>query len=320
MYYKGLLCYNELRGTGGGVMQTKHFKYIQEIAQWGSITKAAEKLWISQQALSRILDHMEQELGFRIFERTNKGVRVTNKGEKFITDIERMMAIMATWEQQREEKYKVRILLQYVLSDLILDEAFYRALNPAENIELDWEVLYPPEIVKRIVAGDQGWGIFMASPQSEIYPKLKRMASSPDIKLEMLGTEETVKMHVLVCRDDELAQKEKIELIDLQNKEFAINKGFLTSQTSQKLSSATNAGTQVLPQVVHPIDYIIRNKNAFTCLPGFMAKNNVHVKKGAVVAKQLAETLEEGLCCYLLYRTEQLVDMREVVKRVQSIF
>ena len=44
-------------------MQTKHFKYIQEIAQCGSITKAAEKLWLSQQALSRIVDHMEREIG-----------------------------------------------------------------------------------------------------------------------------------------------------------------------------------------------------------------------------------------------------------------
>lgn len=300
-------------------MQTKHFKYIQEIVQCGSITKAAEKLWLSQQALSRIVDHMERELGFKIFERTNKGVRVTNKGEKFLTDIERMMAIMATWEQQREEKYKVRVLLQYVLSDLILDETFCSALTPAENIELEWEVLYPPEILKNIAAGNHGWGIFMASPQSEIYPKLKRMTASPEIKLEILGSEEVAEMYILVCHDDELAQKEKIELTDLTNKEFAINRVFLTSETSQRLSRATNAGTQVLPQVVHPIDYIIRNKNAFTCLPGFLAKNNVHVKKGAVVARRLAETLDEGLCCYLLYRTEQLVDMREIVKRVQSI-
>ena len=320
MYYKGLLCYNELRETGGGVMQTKHFKYIQEIAQWGSITKAAEKLWISQQALSRILDHMEQELGFRIFERTNKGVRVTKKGETFLLDIERMLAIMATWEQQREEKYKVQILLQYVLSDLILDETFYHAVNDEDNLELEWEVLHPPEIVHRITTGERSWGIFVASPQSEIYPKLKRAATSPKMSLAVISSAEHAQMHVLLHRDDPLAKKEKLTLSDLQDREFAINKGILMTETPKKLSSSTTVGTKILPQTVHPVDYVIRNERAFTCLPGFIAKNNVHVRKGIVVVKQLEEILDEGLCCYLLYRTDQVVDMQEVVNRLQAIF
>ncbi len=65
-------------------MNTQHLQYIIEIERTRSISQAAENLFIGQPNLSRILHEMESSIGFRIFERTSKGVRPTVRGAQFL--------------------------------------------------------------------------------------------------------------------------------------------------------------------------------------------------------------------------------------------
>ena len=55
-------------------MNTQHLQYLIEIERTRSVSQAAENLFIGQPNLSRILHEMEANLGFKIFERTSKGV------------------------------------------------------------------------------------------------------------------------------------------------------------------------------------------------------------------------------------------------------
>ena len=55
-----------------------------EIERTRSVSQAAENLFIGQPNLSRILHEMEANLGFKIFERTSKGVRSTERGAIFL--------------------------------------------------------------------------------------------------------------------------------------------------------------------------------------------------------------------------------------------
>ena len=65
-------------------MNTQHLQYIIEIERTRSISQAAENLFIGQPNLSRILHDVEQMLGFRIFERSTRGVRPTTRGTIFL--------------------------------------------------------------------------------------------------------------------------------------------------------------------------------------------------------------------------------------------
>lgn len=64
-------------------MELRHLRYFLEVAEAKSFTKAAEKLLIAQPPLSRQIKDLEDELGTALFERTNKGVILTEAGEKF---------------------------------------------------------------------------------------------------------------------------------------------------------------------------------------------------------------------------------------------
>ena len=65
-------------------MTILQLKYAITIANSGSFREAATRLFVSQPALSTTMKELEEEIGIRLFERTNKGVRVTKSGEDFI--------------------------------------------------------------------------------------------------------------------------------------------------------------------------------------------------------------------------------------------
>lgn len=64
-------------------MEFKHIEYFIETCRHNSMSKAAEELFISQQALSRCIANMEAELGCKLFQRTVKGITLTEDGTYF---------------------------------------------------------------------------------------------------------------------------------------------------------------------------------------------------------------------------------------------
>lgn len=65
-------------------MNLKELTYIVTIADEGSISRAAEKLYMAQSSLSQFLQLYETELGAPLFMRTSRGVRPTASGAVFI--------------------------------------------------------------------------------------------------------------------------------------------------------------------------------------------------------------------------------------------
>ena len=66
-------------------MKSEHFRYLLEINRFGSISAAARSLSIGQMRLSSIVKQVEDEIGFPIFRRMPKGVKLTPTGEQFMT-------------------------------------------------------------------------------------------------------------------------------------------------------------------------------------------------------------------------------------------
>lgn len=65
-------------------MNINQLKYVIEVSAASSMREASRKLYISQPALSNSIKELEDELGILIFERTNKGITVTEEGRDFI--------------------------------------------------------------------------------------------------------------------------------------------------------------------------------------------------------------------------------------------
>ena len=65
-------------------MTLQQLKYALVIAETGSMNKAAEQLYVSQPSLTSSIQDLEKETGIRIFNRSGRGVTVTNDGAEFL--------------------------------------------------------------------------------------------------------------------------------------------------------------------------------------------------------------------------------------------
>jgi len=65
-------------------MNTLHLAYAVEVERCGSITQAAENLYMAQPNLSKAMKELEESLGFPIFRRSSRGVTPTARGREFL--------------------------------------------------------------------------------------------------------------------------------------------------------------------------------------------------------------------------------------------
>ena len=72
-------------------MNILHLRYAVEVAETGTINKAAENLFMNQPNLSRAIKELEDSLGITIFDRTARGVNVTPDGEEFLNHARRIL-------------------------------------------------------------------------------------------------------------------------------------------------------------------------------------------------------------------------------------
>jgi len=72
-------------------MELRSLSYFVRIAELGSITRAAAHLRLAQPALTRHVQRLEEELGVALFTRANRGVRLTEAGEKLLESAMRIL-------------------------------------------------------------------------------------------------------------------------------------------------------------------------------------------------------------------------------------
>lgn len=65
-------------------MTLQQLKYVVTIAEKGTISDAARELFISQPSLTNAVRELENEMQITIFQRTNKGIIVSNEGDEFL--------------------------------------------------------------------------------------------------------------------------------------------------------------------------------------------------------------------------------------------
>ncbi|WP_138309065.1 MULTISPECIES: LysR substrate-binding domain-containing protein [unclassified Clostridium] len=95
-------------------MYDRHLDSFIVIAESGSFSSAADKLFISRTALIQQMNLLEKELGFHIFERHNKGVTLTPAGEYFYREAKKMIhasntVLMRCKELEEKSRETIRI-------------------------------------------------------------------------------------------------------------------------------------------------------------------------------------------------------------------
>ena len=85
-------------------MTLQQLKYVTTVAQTGTISDAAKKLFISQPSLTKAVRELEKEMGITIFERTNRGIVISKEGETFLGYARQVLEQAALLEETYKKK------------------------------------------------------------------------------------------------------------------------------------------------------------------------------------------------------------------------
>ena len=83
-------------------MTLQQLRYVTMVAETGTITEAANRLYISQPSLTNAIHELEKEMNIVIFNRTNKGISLSKEGEDFLGYARQILEQAAILE----DKYK----------------------------------------------------------------------------------------------------------------------------------------------------------------------------------------------------------------------
>lgn len=74
-------------------MDIRRFRIFQAVAQEKSFTKAAQKLYMTQPAVSKAIHELEEELQLPLFERFPKKTIMTPVGEQFLQQVQQLLQL-----------------------------------------------------------------------------------------------------------------------------------------------------------------------------------------------------------------------------------
>jgi DNA-binding transcriptional LysR family regulator len=122
-------------------MELRSLAYFARIAELGSITRAAAHLHLAQPALTRHVQRLEEELGVALFTRANRGVRLTEAGEKLLESAMRILRdVERTGDEIRAQEAHPsgRIVLGVTptLCPVLVPELFARLRADYPRVEL----------------------------------------------------------------------------------------------------------------------------------------------------------------------------------------
>ena len=152
------------------------YRVFYTVAKSGSLTKAAEELYISQPAVSRSIKQLETQLGVPLFTRTHRGMTLSAQGGKVIfNEVERALGLLSEAENRIEEMKNsatglIRIgasdtIFEYFLADKIVE---FHERFPAVKFELTAD--FTPDTIEKLKADkcDVAFVNLPISPDSDL--------------------------------------------------------------------------------------------------------------------------------------------------------
>lgn len=144
-------------------MNLMHLKYAVVIAETGSMTKSAERLYTAQPNLSRAIRELESTLGITIFRRTSQGIIPTAEGEEFLeyarSILDQVDAIENLYQtgKRKQTRFSISVPRASYISCAFTE--FVRGMKADRGAELFYKETNALRAIHNIVEADYRLGI-----------------------------------------------------------------------------------------------------------------------------------------------------------------
>ncbi len=146
-------------------------QYFLQVADEGSITRAAEKLGVAQPALTRRIKQLERDLGAELLVRLPRGVRLTSAGSDLLEHARRVVAEVSRARDQvrgnsRALRGRVVVGTSPTLAPLLLPGCVARARELLPGVALKLVEGFSPQLLDALLAGRLDLAVMTNPPRS----------------------------------------------------------------------------------------------------------------------------------------------------------
>lgn len=188
-------------------MEIRDLRLVKSIAEHGSLVRAARALGVAQPALTRSLAAIEARLRGRLFERTRRGVVLTDLGRTVVAEgaeiLQRIEGLDSRLEAVRGDQVRdLRILARPFVGEIVGITAAARMIARHPDAKIRLATANWAEIPRAILEREAPIGLL----------SLQDMKDDPNLAVEALRPQPGV---FLVRRDHPLARRRSLSLPDI---------------------------------------------------------------------------------------------------------
>jgi DNA-binding transcriptional LysR family regulator len=140
-------------------MELRHLKYFIAVAEELSFRQAAERLHMEQPPLSRQIRQLEEELGVELFQRSKRGVSLTEAGKAFL-DEARLTLVQAERSAQIAKQFngaqqkKLTIGFSICAFDRLLSQMIQTFREQSPDVAIKLKELHTASQIQALLTGD----------------------------------------------------------------------------------------------------------------------------------------------------------------------
>ena len=122
-------------------MKLLQMRYFQTVCRYGSITKAAEELFVSQPTISFCLKELEDEFGVKLFHRRHNRLQLTVEGQYFLDKVNYILqsvdALSTQMKDMGNNRNHIKIAVPAMISTFLFPQMFNDYVKLYLNVELE---------------------------------------------------------------------------------------------------------------------------------------------------------------------------------------
>lgn len=151
----------------------QHLKYAVEVEKAGSISKAAENLFIAQPHLSKAIRELESSLGAAVFNRTSRGVVPTKKGREFLRYAKNILAqieeMEALYKPANVEAQRFDICVPRASYISFAFTEFVKELDHEKDIDVNYRETNSMRAIREVTDGTNNLAVIRYEALHESY-------------------------------------------------------------------------------------------------------------------------------------------------------
>lgn len=261
-------------------MRLTQLQYLVEIKKQGSISKAAQHLYIAQPSMSTAIRELEEELGYELMKRSKRGVTFTNLGEQAVQKAELIMQeveALRCLDQVDTGHMSGRIFIsavpfvcEYFIVDLIVT-----VRNEHPDLLLLLDETDGASVIQQVSRREADIGVIMICNNEEI--RFEKELAQNNLAFEEIFHDEMV---FLVSANNSLYLKEKATMYEVLQYPYVYYKDSLTEEDKTLFAEYCDLAylQTVCMKDQASIKKYLQHSQATTVAPYKAAKNNIYLQ------------------------------------------